>query len=102
MYCVSKLKFLPPLTGVYSDLLQLLLQALFTLQEGEDDEVKEDATQDVGESYLSLSFSSLVSVLLYALLDFIAQHFIRHLMLSPPPQALTLRRATSAWRRRCE
>ncbi|XP_050735589.1 bromodomain adjacent to zinc finger domain protein 1A-like isoform X2 [Eriocheir sinensis] len=34
--------------GVYSDLLQLLLQALFTLQEGEDDEVKEDATQDVG------------------------------------------------------
>ncbi|KAK8400654.1 hypothetical protein O3P69_002454 [Scylla paramamosain] len=34
--------------GVYSDLLQLLLQALFTLQEEEDDEVKEDTSGDLG------------------------------------------------------
>lgn len=52
------------LTGVYSDLLQLLLQALFTLQEGEDDEVKEDATQDVGESYVFIILFSHVSITL--------------------------------------
>lgn len=35
--------------GVMNDILQLLLQAIFTLQEEEDDEVEADNTVEEGE-----------------------------------------------------